>query len=107
MTRVLPWRKLGIATLMVAVKMNKISWAVERKIAGRALGLEGSRYLSSSVCSCSSMLSAAATAVVASDDIGWSIDAMTCVQVETKGRRKSQGKENECRRNGSWLLPTE
>lgn len=41
MTMVLPWRKLGIATLIVAVAMNKISCAVERKTAGRALG-EGS-----------------------------------------------------------------
>ena len=41
-TMVLPWRKLGIATLIVAVKINRISCAVERKIAGRALGLEGS-----------------------------------------------------------------
>jgi len=39
---VLPWRKLGIATLIVAVKINRISCVVERKIAGRALGREGS-----------------------------------------------------------------
>ena len=41
-TMVLPWRKLGIATLIVAMKMNRISCAVERKTAGRALGLEDS-----------------------------------------------------------------
>jgi hypothetical protein len=41
-TRVLPWRKLGIATLIVAIKIKRISCTVERKIAGRSLRLEGS-----------------------------------------------------------------
>ena len=64
-TRVLPWRKLGIATLIVAVKMNRISCAVERKIAGRALGIEGSSpwaLVTSLGWSCFSASSDAATA---------------------------------------------
>ena len=75
-TRVLPWRKLGIATLMVAVKTNRISCAVERKIAGRALGLEGSSSRAmgtSSACFCFSASSDAATAA------GRSIEAMIAV----------------------------
>ena len=41
-TRVLPCRKLGMATPIVAVMINRISCTVERKTAGRALGREGS-----------------------------------------------------------------
>ena len=75
-TRVLPWRKLGIATLIVAVKMNKISCAVERKIAGRALGKEGSssRALVTSLgWSCFSASEDAATAT------GWSTEVIVVV----------------------------
>ena len=63
-TRVPPWRKLGIATLIVAIKMNRISCTVERNIAGRALSLEGSStrvLVMSSGCSCFSASSNAAS----------------------------------------------
>ena len=75
-TRVLPWRKLGIATLIVAVKINKISCAVERKIAGRALGKEGSSSRAVVTCvgwSCFSASSIAATAT------GLSTEAIICL----------------------------
>lgn len=56
MTSDVPWRKLGIEALMVAILMKMISWTVERKAAGRALGFEGDGCLSSGdtdFCSCS------------------------------------------------------
>lgn len=40
MMRMLPWRKLGRAMLIVAVNTKRISCASERKAAGRALGSE-------------------------------------------------------------------
>lgn len=72
----LPCRKLGIATLIVAVKINRISCTVERKIAGRASGLEGSSSRgmgTSSGCVCFSASSDDAT------DAGRSIEAIIVV----------------------------
>lgn len=54
-TRVPPWRKADMATLIIAVKMKRISCAVERKIVGRAFALDDSSspgMPKSSGCSC-------------------------------------------------------
>lgn len=77
-TRVLPWRKLGIATLIVAVMINRISCAVERKTAGRALGLgdSSSRAMgSSSGCFCFSASPITTTAAT------WSIEAIAAMSL--------------------------
>lgn len=74
-TRVLPWRKLGIATLIVAVKTKRISCTVERKIAGRALGLGGSSTRAMVMISGRTGSSASSDAATAA---GRSIEAMCC-----------------------------
>ena len=40
-TMVHPWSRLGIATPIVAMKTNRISWIVVRKTVGRAFGFGG------------------------------------------------------------------
>ena len=62
-----------MATLIVAVKMNRISCAVERKIAGRALSVEGSSSRALEMFLVSPCFSVSPDAAAAT---GWSVEAI-------------------------------